>query len=202
VKMVVLAPPMNIPPADSHIERVFGSRAENRTQDSSGLQAEVTSLFDDLRAPLLRYLSSFGLALHDSEEVIQEVFLSLFLHLRAGKPRTNIRGWLFRVAHNLGLKRREANHRVHRIVAGEAEDAMESHLDQGPDPEAQVSFIQRRERLLAVVDALPDTDRQCLYLRAEGLQYRDIAEILGISLGGVALSLARSLARLGRADGG
>jgi RNA polymerase sigma-70 factor (ECF subfamily) len=49
---------------------------------------------------------------------------------------------------------------------------------------------------MAVVRVLPETDRCCLLLRAEGLRYRDIARALGISLGAVSLSLGRSLARL------
>ncbi len=60
---------------------------------------------------------------------------------------------------------------------------------------------QRQQRLRAVVRALPEQDRYCIHLRAEGLRYREIAEVLGMSLGGVASSLGRSLARLGRADG-
>src|SRR5580658_2739978 len=70
------------------------------------LEQQVIALFDQFRNPLLRYLSSFGLAPADAEEIIQEVFLSLFQHLQSGKSRENLRGWLFRVAHNLGLKRR------------------------------------------------------------------------------------------------
>ena len=138
--------------------------------------------------------------MHDAEEIIQEAFLSLFLHLRAGKPRSNIRGWIFRVAQNLGLKRREKNHRALKIIADPDECPVESQLDAAPDPEQQISSLQRRTRLLAVLNALPEQDRQCLYLRAEGLRYREIAQVLDISLGGVALSLARSLSRLGRAD--
>jgi RNA polymerase sigma-70 factor (ECF subfamily) len=60
---------------------------------------------------LLRYLSSFGVSVPDGEELIQESFLSLFKHLRAGKPRENLRGWLFRVTHNLALKERYRAHR-------------------------------------------------------------------------------------------
>jgi len=41
-----------------------------------------------------------------------------------------------------------------------------------------------------------------LFLRAEGLGYRDIAKTLNISLGGVAKSLARTMTRLTNADGG
>jgi RNA polymerase sigma-70 factor (ECF subfamily) len=193
---------MELPPADTPIENVFSSRIERRRPvESSDLAAEVTALFDDLSAPLLRYVASFGLTRHDGEEIIQEVFLSLFLHLREGKSRSNIRGWLFRVAHNLSLKRREKNQRSLRIVSRSDEYSFESHLDVGPDPEERLSAVQRQHRLLAVVDALPENDRRCLYLRAEGLRYREIARVLGVSLGSVALSLARSLSRLTDVDG-
>jgi RNA polymerase sigma-70 factor (ECF subfamily) len=58
---------------------------------------------------------------------------------------------------------------------------------------------QRRQRVLAAVDALPEQDRRCLILRAEGLRYREIAQVLDISLGAVSISLGRSLRRLARA---
>jgi RNA polymerase sigma-70 factor, ECF subfamily len=165
---------------------------------SSGdlLTEEVAALFDQFRGSLLRYLSSFGLALPDGEEVLQEVFIALFQHLHSGKSRENIRGWLFRVAHNLALRRRIAIRRDSETwaVAG-AEDLA---VDPYPNPEDQLANSQIQERLLAIVEALPEQDRRCLVLRSEGLRYREIAEILGISLGGVSLSLARSLARLTR----
>jgi len=46
---------------------------------------------------------------------------------------------------------------------------------------------------------LPEQSRRCLFLRAEGLRYREIAQVLDMSLGAVSLSLARSLARIARA---
>jgi RNA polymerase sigma-70 factor (ECF subfamily) len=57
---------------------------------------------------------------------------------------------------------------------------------------------QTQQRLQAVVRALPEQDRLCLFLRAEGLRYREIAGILDVSLGAVSISLARSLARIAR----
>jgi RNA polymerase sigma-70 factor (ECF subfamily) len=69
------------------------------------------------------------------------------------------------------------------------------------NPEERLISNQRQGRLLAVVSALPEQDRLCFRLRAEGLRYREIAEVLGISLGSVSVSLTRSLARLMRADG-
>jgi RNA polymerase sigma-70 factor (ECF subfamily) len=54
--------------------------------------------------------------------------------------------------------------------------------------------------LQSVLRALPEQDQWCLSLRAEGLRYREIAEVLDISLASVSVSLGRSLARLSRAD--
>ena len=55
---------------------------------------------------------------------------------------------------------------------------------------------------MAVLNALPERDRHCVHLRGHGLRYRDIARVLGMSLGAVAKSLTRSIARLHRADEG
>ena len=67
-------------------------------------------------------------------------------------------------------------------------------------PEESLAARQRHQRLLAVVSALPEQDQWCLSLRAEGLRYREIAEVLGISLGSVAASLEKSLSRLTRSE--
>ncbi len=159
-------------------------------------------MFEELRDRLLRYLLVLGLSAHDGEEIIQESFLLLFQHLQRGKSRQNLRGWMFRVARNMALKQRAANQlRLRRIVEFD-ETLPEQHVDRNPNPEEQLRSRQRQARLLAVVGALPEQDQSCLWLRAEGLRYREIAQVLGISLGSVAASLARSLAKLGRADGG
>lgn len=170
----------------------FAGGGERRTSPSS-LEVEVVRLFDQLRDGLLRYILHFGLPVADGEEIVQETFLALFRHLREGKPDANLRGWVFRVAHNLALKRR---------VANRCDENIDERLfaDPAPNPEDQAASQQRRTRLLAVLRALPEQDRRCLYLRAEGLRYREIASALGMSLGAVSLSLGRSLARLGRVD--
>jgi RNA polymerase sigma-70 factor (ECF subfamily) len=166
----------------------------------SEIECEVMNLFEQFRNPLLRYAVSFGIPVHEAEEITQEVFLSLFRHLQLGRSRKNLRGWLFRVAHNLALKRRYANQRSHD-AAGSDWAIAERHADPSLNPEEQVSFIQKQQRLLAVLNSLPEEDQCCLRLRAEGLRYREIAALLGISLGTVSMSLTRSLARLIRADG-
>jgi RNA polymerase sigma-70 factor (ECF subfamily) len=168
--------------------------AEDGGNRRAQLGEQVTSAFDQFRDPLLRYLWSFGLAIQDGEEILQDVFLSMFQHLDRGKPLGNVRGWLFRVAHNLALKRRD---RTRRDGQTGDEAGMENlAIDPGPNPEEQMLNSQIQRRLVAVVEALSEQDRRCLFLRSEGLRYREIAEVLDISLGSVSLSLTRSLARI------
>ena len=177
------------------------ANAGSRVSFSPSPEIEVVSLFEELRDRLLRYLLALGLSAHDGEEIIQEVFLLLFQHLRREKSRQNLRGWIFRVARNLALKQRNANQLALRRIVEFDETLTGQSAGWNPNPEEQLCSRQRQKRLLAVVNALPELDQSCLCMRAEGLRYREIAEALGISLGSVAASLARSLAKLGRADG-
>lgn len=168
-----------------------------RSAHGERFEEEIALLFDAWSDGLLRYLLSSGLSVQDGEEVVQEVFLALFQHLVREKPRNNLRGWAFRVAHNLGLKRRSAAGR--RMEVSIHSDPL-THVDSTPNPEEQAAATQRQKRLQSIARALPEQDQWCLALRAEGLRYREIAEVLGMSLGSVSGSLARSLGRLARGD--
>jgi RNA polymerase sigma-70 factor (ECF subfamily) len=173
--------------------------AAEATPAYSRLQQDVIALFDEYRAPVLRFLLSLRVPVPDAEEIVQELFLSLFRHLRDGKSRANLPGWIFTVAHNLAMKHRLATKRQAERFSDTA-DSGETAADTSPNPEDRLGTKQRQQRLLAVARALPEQDRCCLALRAEGLRYREIARVLGISVGSVANCLARALGRLSRAD--
>ena len=159
----------------------------------------MIALFDECGLPLHRYVGSFGIGAPETEDVVQDVFLSLFRHLQQGKSRANLKGWLFTVAHNLALKHRALTKRRRDRMDGDLALAVEP-ADPSTNPEQELVRTQRQHRLLNVLRALPEQDRQCLFLRAEGLRYRQIAGVLGISLGSVANSLTRSIARMTNAD--
>ncbi len=184
----------DLPQSDGFVVR---ATAVSRHSSESIIQEKVIGLFDELRIPLHRYLAGFPLTLQDSEDVIQEVFLALFQYWRNGKSHQNVRGWLFRAAHNLALKKYLRSRRD--IENAGPLMAVDLVADPAPNPEDQLAFNQTQKRLLSVVRAMPEQNRWCLYLRAEGLRYREIAEVLDISLGSVSLYLERSLALIARA---
>jgi RNA polymerase sigma-70 factor (ECF subfamily) len=168
---------------------------ESDGSQTAAFEHQLVELFDELRGPLLRYLSHFPLSLHDAEDVIQEAFLSLNQHIRHGKSVQEARGWLFRASHNFALKKRL---RLRKNL-GSSPLAEDLATDPALNPEDLLLLKRKHERVQAVVRALPEQDRWCLYLRAEGLRYRQIADILNISLGSVSNCLQRSLARISQA---
>lgn len=165
----------------------------------SRIGEEVVELFQEFREPLLRYLRTLGLNVQDGEEVIQEVFLALFQHLKKGRRGDNLRGWIFRVAHNLALKQfRSTRSKIERASVPIVEMQTE-FVSLAATPEEILQQVDSQRQIRAVIQALSEQDRRCLYLRAEGLRYREIAETLGISLGSVANSLERAIGKLNRA---
>ena len=156
-----------------------------RSAHAGRFGSEITRLFYSWRNGLLRYLLASGLSVEDGEEIVQEVFLALFQHFVDEKPRSNLRGWAFRVAHNLGLKRRMT---VSRRMEVSIHADMETHVDSALNPEEQAAAAQRQTRLESIVRALPEQDRCCLALRAEGLlrvsgNRRNSRDVAGIGIG-------------------
>jgi RNA polymerase sigma-70 factor (ECF subfamily) len=168
--------------------------------DTAVVTRQVLSLLDECGPGLRRYVGSFRLGSAATEDVIQDVFLALFRHLSNGRPATNLKGWLYQVAHNLALKQRQRAAR--RWLFEGTWDGVTADLvpDESLNPEERFTHRERQRRLIDTLQRLPERDQQCLLLRAEGLSYRDISKTLGVSLGSVAKSMVRAITRLAAAD--
>lgn len=160
------------------------------------LHDAVFRAYEAERLTVYRYLASLGLEPEAAQDLTQEVFLKLYVALRQGEDVRVLRAWLFSVASNLFLNVRRSEATYPRVRGEEAARV----LDSIPDPRQSTDeALIRRQRLLAVahaMDALSAQQRVCLRLRAEGLRYREIADVLGVSVGTVSEFIRRALARL------
>jgi RNA polymerase sigma-70 factor, ECF subfamily len=153
---------------------------------------EATTLYHELRKPLLRYLVCLGLTGDEAQDVVQDTFLSLHRHLSAGGAKDNIRSWLFRVAHN-GARNRQ--NRYERRFSAPIDQALDSAAD-GPTPEYTVLEKEKFLRLQNAMRDLSGTERECLLLRSEGLRYREIGEVLGMATSTVGDMVDRVIKKL------
>src|SRR5690349_6827475 len=113
----------------------------------------VAQAFTELREPVCRYLLALGLGPNEAEEVVQETFLRLCQHVEANGPQANLRGWIFRVAHNLA---RDEYRRRQRQPWEPLEDGnIRANADPGVTPEQKLIAQERTRRLVAALARLP-----------------------------------------------
>lgn len=156
------------------------------------LQDQVARLFEETRDDVYRYLLTIGLHPPQAQEATQEVFLRLYTALKRNEEIRNHRAWIFRVAHNLGLKVR-AQQSSHESYEPEIETRM---MDPELNPEQSLLERERMVRFHRAVEGLSEQQRRCLFLRLEGLRYPEIGSALGISPSAVGEFLRRALTRL------
>ena len=151
--------------------------------------AELERLFKTYHGPLVRYLTR-RLGDRDwAEEVAQETFLRALRQTYL----TNERAWLFAVATNLvrdDARREDRRRHKLRLLAEETRDV------QTESAESQLERAQEAALARKAIDALIERDRLALLMREEGLNYEEIAEALGLSVGSIGTTLARARRRL------
>ncbi|HEY7306924.1 MAG TPA: RNA polymerase sigma factor [Bryobacteraceae bacterium] len=161
-------------------------------RSTSALRQKVTKIFELLRDPVYRYLYRVLENSDEAEDLTQEVFLRLYRHLHQGHTVTNIRAWVFRVAHNLAIDQQRKDTQRERLDLSGREEA----CDRGPGPEAVALEVEQQERLRQALTSLSIEEKHCLELRAEGLSYKEIAGILDMRMPTLVKYLGRIIKKL------
>jgi RNA polymerase sigma-70 factor (ECF subfamily) len=140
----------------------------------------------------------------DAEEIVQDVFLSLFRKIDAFEGRAALGTWIYRITVNAALIKRRGK----RV---ELEVLLEDHLptfredghregdrtfllaDWSDTPEEELLSKETRIAVRRMIASLPDRYRVVLLLRdLEGLSNEETAEILGDSVASVKSRLHRA----------
>ena len=152
---------------------------------------ETEQLFSEHSSNLMRYLRSGVRNITDIEDIAQETFVRYFQARSNGESIDNPKGWLYRVGRHLALDHAKKSKPVLLDDAGwrAVEAANACPPDAGGDDRA--SSLPWH--------LLSESERECLLLRAEGLKFREIAEILDVSISTVASYVARAIKKLRKA---
>ncbi len=182
-----------------HGQPILGSVSviEQRVGETISLEADLERIYAETRGSVCAYLLYMGVPQAQAQEVTQEVYLRLHQTMRKGTVIDNMRAWLFRVAHNLGLKVR-SRERAFRAVSPD----WERFENPASSQERVLIDRERNQRVSEAMESLSPQQRNCLYLRSEGLRYREIAEAMGISSSAVNEFLRRAISRLAEAAHG
>lgn len=181
---------------------VFGGTAETfDTTGSASVREQVEWAFTRLREPLFRYIVTAYRHPGEAEEITQDVFVRLYIQLRAGKKIDNIRVWAFTVARNSTIsairKKRSFASLITRMfwddcdaIVADTRLSVEQRLIADAEAACEREMVMR---ITESIQTLTTRQRECFCLRLEGLCYREIAETLGISLQGAVNGCERAV---------
>ncbi len=149
---------------------------------------------------LLRMTGDFD----EASDLTQDVFVQAYRALPSFRGDSKIYTWLFRIAVNRCKNRMKQISRVGNVAGGSLDDPvdLEDNLTRDvPDlsfaPERLLERAELREIVNEEIDNLPPDFRLVVILRdIQGLSYREMAEVIGISLEAVKSRLFRARSHL------
>jgi RNA polymerase sigma-70 factor (ECF subfamily) len=142
-------------------------------------------------APLTRLAASYARNRSDRDDLVQEIAIALWRALPSFRGECSERTFLFRIAHN-----RCITHLSKKRDTVSLDDAGIDPVDPDASSEKIVAEEQERRRFVAAIRELPAIHREVLVLFLEGMDYGEIAAVVGISESNVGVRLNRARQRL------
>jgi RNA polymerase sigma factor (sigma-70 family) len=139
--------------------------------------------------PLLRYAARITGSAETARDVVQETFLRL-CEAKRDKVDDHLAAWLYTVARNHALNVRKKEARMHGIP----QDQAEARVDSAAGPGAVALQSEAHERVNDALQGLPDKQQEACRLKfQDDLTYREISQVMGVSLGTVSSLITSAL---------
>jgi RNA polymerase sigma-70 factor (ECF subfamily) len=153
------------------------------------IERDVAQLYHEFSSGLFRYAVVLTANREAAQDAIQEAFLRYFRALSDRRSIEQPRAWLFRVLRNYLLDELKASAVRKEVDIAQLRDYPDSRQD--PESDFRLSQILRSLR-----DVLSPRELECFRLRAVGLSYDEIAEVLDVRPGTVGALLTRAQKKL------
>lgn len=123
----------------------------------------------------------------ERDDLLQEIAFAVWRALPSFRGECSEKTFIYRIAYNRAL-----SHRFKKQLLAVPLSAADDVADPAANPAHAAEQASERERLQQAVHQLPDNLREPVVLRLEGLSDREIADVLGLTEGNVAVRLTRA----------
>jgi RNA polymerase sigma-70 factor (ECF subfamily) len=145
------------------------------------------------KAILIRIVRSFAVQTSDQDDLFQEILLQLWMSVPKFESRCEESTWIYRVAFNTALDWKRSGKRKNRNLQLLS---LEQTPDGGKEKESPFGGQQTIEQLYQAIQTLPIVDATLVLLALDGLPYKQMAEVLGITEASAGTRLNRVKAKL------
>ena len=139
-------------------------------------------LFERHKAPIQRLCFAYLNAADEVEDLFQEIMSNVWHALPGFRGEAQASTWLYRIAVNTALLYRR------KLRKGEP---LQEVADRSVDAHQNLEDRERLDALRRAIAVLPDQERLIVTLLLEGLSYREIAEVTGLTVNYVGVKLSR-----------
>lgn len=152
----------------------------------------LRTVLDEFEGPLLRYAVGITRDVETARDVVQEAFLRLCRE-NSAELDGRVAQWLFAVCRNKALDVCRKEGRMQALTESQTTDR-ESH---DRDPATVIENRECENRVLRLLGGLPTNQQEVVRLRFQnGLSYKDIAVVTGLSVSNVGYLIHTAIARL------
>jgi RNA polymerase sigma-70 factor (ECF subfamily) len=148
--------------------------------------AERERMFEELfqrhKAPIERLCFAWLNSSGEVEDLFQEIMSNVWNALPKFRGDSQPGTWLYRIAVNTALLYRRKWRRG---------ELLPELVDQSAGAQQNLEDRERLDALRRAIAILPDQDRLVITLLLEGLSYREIAEVTGLTVNYVGVKLSR-----------
>jgi RNA polymerase sigma-70 factor (ECF subfamily) len=158
----------------------------------------MEAIVGEHESALLRYAMRFVKDASAAQDVVQDAFIKLFrIRQGGGSDPTLVKSWLYRVVHNGAVDYIRRESRLRLLHERTGRDCPEPAREGATEP---MTFDERRELVLTLLDRLHPRERQVVLLRLDqGLSYEEIARATGRTSGNVGNLLHHAVRKLAAA---
>lgn len=153
---------------------------------SKGENKAFDELLSRYQSKLFNYIYFVVRNQEQAEDIFQETFVKAIVTIQQGRYTADGRfgAWLTRIAHNLVIDSFRQERNENTVSNDESEVDLFNNADLCDDNiEMQMINDQTFADVRRLVDALPDNQREVIYMRFyQDLSFKEIADITGVSI--------------------
>lgn len=168
----------------------FFKKSESESKKEVLTAREFEEVFDLYYTQVRNFLYYKTSRTELSEDVAQDAFVKLW-ETREKIDKSSLKAYIFTIANNLMINKLKREQLKYKFL-----NYVEEKTDK-QTPQYLIEMQEFDEKLQAVLAKIPDGAREVFLMnRIDGLKYREIAEMLGLSMKAVEKRMSRALAIL------
>jgi RNA polymerase sigma factor (sigma-70 family) len=159
--------------------------------DRTAYEHQFEKTLSEYHPMLARLISSYEYIPALQEELYQEISVALWKALAKFDQKSSLKTYILSIAH-----KRAVSHVAKHVKQPFSIAVEEKHLGHADCPSQSMLEQEKMKGLMSALRSFNLVDRQLITLALEGLSYKDIAEVLGLTVTHVGVKLNRAKTKL------